>query len=129
MGISFSLDVHARIVRLDYARAVSIDQFRVTMDAVFRDPAYRPGLGFLVDRRNAEPPTAEYIEGAITFALENQEQLRDARWAVVTAGDGTLQMAGKGEKLARQALVPQCVALFDDIENAERWLRLTAESP
>jgi hypothetical protein len=129
MGITFSVDGQARIVRMHYVGAVSIDHFRVAMGAVFADPGYRRGFGFLVDRRNTEPPTAEYIEGAIAFALENQERLRDARWAVITAGGGALQMAGTGERLARQALVPQCVALFDDIEPAEGWLRLTAESP
>jgi hypothetical protein len=126
MGIIYSIDAGARIVRLEFVGDISPDQWAGTLRAILRTATYEPGFGFLVDRRNASPPTVEYVEFSIGLAMLNERRLAGARWAVVTSSPASLEMARMGKTLAQGAGLPTPIQVFDDVESAERWLRLSA---
>lgn len=126
MSLAFWIDVPARIVRLEYRGHVEVDDFTVTLESVFRDPRYRPGFGFLVDRRGADPPTVEYTERVLAFALLHDRELKGARWALVVSDPLAVEMGHFGERLAASAALPQAAQVFGDPESAEAWLRVTA---
>lgn len=129
MSLAFWIDAPAKIVRLEYRGQVEVDDFTAALEAVFRDPAYRPGFGFLVDRRAANPPTVDYTERVLAFALLHERELRGARWALVVASAAAVDMGHFGEKLAASAALPQAAQVFRDPESAEAWLRVTALGP
>ena len=127
MGIRSWIDAKAKIVHLEYRGEVAIDEFRTVIEAVFGDPAYRPGFGFLVDRRHTPPAQEGYVASAVEVAFQNQPMLTGARWAVVVSNPASVKAARMGIEFAHRALVPQVVHVFEELEREEDWLRLTAD--
>jgi integrase/recombinase XerC len=78
MGISYSVDAEARLVRLDYSGVVSFADWAGAMIAVFRHPAYASGFAFLADRRSeglgASSAAREMsaVRAFLTYAAEAQ---------------------------------------------------------
>src|ERR1051325_8838242 len=83
---SYRIDAERALVFLVYGpSAPSFEQWRGAMDALLRDPSYRPGMAFLSDRRQlTEPPTTEMIQRMSGYEAEHREQLGPCRFAVVT---------------------------------------------
>lgn len=126
MGINYAIDAEARLVRLDYVGATTADEFAATLTAIFRSTSYRPGFGFLSDRRNVEPPTKAYIEHALSFMEAHREQVAGGRWAVVVSTPASYGMGRMGQNIAEGRRSPTPVQVFRGIDEAEAWLNATA---
>ena len=124
MGINYSIDTGARIVRLEYVRDTTVDELMATMRAIFRSPDYRPGFGFLADRRNADAPAVDDAEHVLAFMVLHRDRVAGGRWALVTGGPATHGLGRLGRTISDSG--PMRVHVFQHIEDAERWLRETA---
>lgn len=86
-------------------------------------PDYRPGLGFLIDRRAAPPFTGDYIQLAMHLARQLGTQIAGARVAVIVADTASFGQARHLQTLA--ALLPLTMEIFWQPTEAETWLRGT----
>ena len=121
MPVTYRIDAGERLVYLTMAGDCSYGEWEAAMLAVLADPSYRPGFGFLVDRRAAPAPTTDYIRRVITFNKMHRGELGGGRRAVVvgsTADYGMGRMAGilSGDS-------PTPIRAFTDMDEALRWLR------
>ena len=117
----YSIDASAGLVRLDYQKAPTFDEWAAVMRAVFQDPAYRPGFAFLSDHRGLEPPTTEYVRSVAEFVTIHREKLTGSRWAVVVGSPAAYGMARMGQTLAEG--FGGEAAIFTDADAADAWLR------
>jgi hypothetical protein len=123
MGIVYSIDADARLVRLNYVGEVGIDEFRTTMTAIFRASSYRPGFGFLSDRRDAPASTTEYLHGTVAFAAAHQKELAGSRWATVVSIPVNYGLSRMAQNLLEGQERYPMLRVFTDISQAEAWLR------
>jgi len=81
----YVIDETRRVVRLAGPFPAELEDWCATLDAVFADPVYAPGCGFLSDRRGVTvlPPDA-YILDAVQYLQAHRSQLTGCRWAFVT---------------------------------------------
>jgi hypothetical protein len=126
MGINYAIDAEARIVRLSYVREPTVDELAATMRAIFRSVDYRPGFGFLVDRRTVGPPTREFIDGLLAFMTLQRAALAGGRWAIVVTAAVRHGMGGMGPEIVEGWRGPMPIRPFVEIADAESWLRETA---
>lgn len=121
MNLRYTIDPGTRMVRIEYLGQPDFPEWAAMMRAIFGDPNYQPGFGFLSDRRSvAEPPTSAYIRQVSDFVIDHQEQLRGSRLAMVVGGPATFGMARmSGERISRTGIEQ---AVFTDPGEAMRWL-------
>jgi hypothetical protein len=123
MGINYSIDSEARIVRLTHVGSSAIEEYEATLTAIFRSPLYRPGFGFLVDRRGFEAPPSSFVQQLVSFLQRNRGSVAGARWAVVASTPAGYGMARVGQMLAEAAEHVVIVDAFRSVAEAEAWLR------
>jgi hypothetical protein len=125
MGINYSIDAEGRIVRLSYVGEATLEEFQATMIAIFRSTLYRPGFGFLSDRRDSPPATTAYLEGGVAFIELHQEKLIGARWATVVSSPVNFGLSRMAQNLLEAKERFPTLEVFTDIHQAELWLRKT----
>lgn len=125
MGITYSIDAPARIIRLELVGEVGADEWTATMREILKNPTYRPGFGVLVDRRRAAPVSAAFTKHVLGFLMLKQKQFVGACFALVLADPASFEMGRMGKTLAEEAALPIQVEVFQDVGAAERWLLLT----
>ena len=109
-----------RVVMLDSNTPAEIVDL---CERILRDPAYRPGFGFLVDRRGlAKPPRADTIRALAAFAREYAPQLGPCRMAIVTTSATAQWWPWRtgATLLAHYARIT--LELFDEYQAAEDWV-------
>lgn len=120
-SIRYTVDAEAGIVRLVIGPSLTLDAWAEALRASCAAPGYRPGFGFLVDRRAAPPPTVDALRGMIAFIGSNRAQFSGSRWAIVTSGPADYGMARMAQVLAEDH--PTTIQAFEKVEEAEAWLR------
>lgn len=123
MGINYSIDAEMGIVRLTHVGESPVEEYKATLTAIFRSPLYKPGFGFLVDRRTFDNPPESFVQGFVAFLNHNRTMLAGARWAVVALTPAGHDMARVGQTLAKVADDVVIVKAFSEIPEAEAWLR------
>jgi hypothetical protein len=124
VGINYSIDAGARIVRLEYVGDTTVDELMATLRAIFRSPEYRPGFGFLADRRNADATAPDEAEHVLAFMVLYRARVVGCRWALVVGSVASREMGRMGRTIDQGG--PVRVQVFQHIEDAERWLRESA---
>lgn len=117
------IDAAARIVWLEYQGAVTPDLLDQVLRRVFADPAYRPGFGIALDRRQAPLPPATLSQYAATAAQQFAEQLSGARLALIVADTAGYGTARRTQTYLSNFPIP--VEIFCHPAEAEEWLRQT----
>ena len=121
MGVKYSIEEDARLVRLTYSGLVALDEWVASIKAVFEDPVYKPGFRFLIDWRLALTPDADFVKRAAAHARQHKREISGSRLAMVSGDRATFGML----YLAKD----QSTALFKkawvstDLKEAENWLR------
>jgi hypothetical protein len=123
--VQSAIDVTARIVRIAVEGDPPFDEFRDTLLATFDDTRYRPGFGFLVDRRQAAAPSAEYVRRITDFLRGHQREMAGGRVAVVIASLATYGMGRMAQTIGED--LPALLELFTDLQKAEAWLGNSSE--
>lgn len=117
--LSYRIDPVAGIVYIEGDQAGTREEFSAVLGAVRADPTYRPGFGFLRDRRGMAPMETSLVHSDVASLLAFFGP--DAgRWAFVITDPANYGMARMTELLV--GVSPSQVAIFDNLEDAERWL-------
>jgi hypothetical protein len=108
--VIYSIDPVRRLVQMRLVGDPTIVELSSTMTTIFADSHYRPGFAFLVDRREAVPPTVEYVNMAVKLAHSHAQKLADSRIAFVVQGAASFGMARITQTLLGD--LPLSVAVF-----------------
>jgi hypothetical protein len=122
MNITYSIDKILRIVTLIYTGNPDFDEWATTMRDVFRDPGFRPGFSFILDRRLVTvAPSTDYIKKIANFIKGHPIELGKCFTALVVS-----EIASYGMGRMSQGFLSDVehVQVFKDIEEAKQWLRL-----
>ena len=121
MPTTYRIVPHERIVYLKTAGESSFEEWRDAVLGALGDPAYRPGFGFLNDRRQqAKPPAADFAVLATEFVKEHAREMAPVRWAVVSAVEAVYETLRAYSVIAERAGVE--LRAFKDIDEARWWL-------
>lgn len=99
----------------------SFDEWRIVMDRLLVDSEYRPGMDFVVDRRQAPPPEMSYVQATAGYVTAHSDRFRDSRSALVVTGSAAYGMGRVAEVLYEST--PHALQVFTDYETAESWVR------
>ncbi len=117
--LSYEIDEHRQEVRVTYLRQPSFEEWAATMEAILADRRYRPGFGFLMDRRKIEKPASTtYMQRLVQFVRAHRPQSGAARWALVVGDVASFGMARMAEGLDPS----ETIKAFREIESARNWL-------
>ena len=125
MAINYSIDAQARVVGLTYVSEPTIEELTATLRAIFRSTDYRPGFGFLVDRRTIAPPTRAFVEELLAFMTLQRAALAGGRWALVFSDAAGYDMGRIQQEVVEGRSGPVLVRPFRHVQQAEAWLRET----
>jgi CheY-like chemotaxis protein len=125
--ITHTLDPDGGLVHVVYGRTFSFEAWEASMRATFADPAYRPGFGFLIDRRDAVPPEPADVRRMVAFIGRHRPQISGSRWAFVTSGPADYGMARMAQALASDH--PTTLRIFETPEAAREWLLAVEADP
>ena len=119
----YTIDTDRRIVRVAMLDTSTPAEVVDLCERILRDPAYRSGFDFLIDRRRlTAPPRADTLRALAAFARDSSRRLGPCRMAIVTAavtGQWSPWRTG-ATLLAHYARIT--LELFDQYEAAEEWL-------
>jgi hypothetical protein len=117
----YTIDTTHQVVHLAGPIPAALKDWCATLDAVFEDPVYTPGYGFLSDRRGATmPPPDAYILDAIRYLQTHRPQLQGCHWALVTDSEAMDAWAHAVVLLGWSSGIR--FRVFHEVQAAERWL-------
>lgn len=120
MNLTYTIDKTANIVNVVYTGHPEFVEWAEMMYNVFRDPDFKAGFSFLLDRRGVKtPPSTGYIERVVAFSRQHRKELGKSKIATVVGEPGSYGMARMF-----QGLTPEnrSLRVFTDIDEARRWL-------
>ena len=121
MAITHSIDPTRGIVTLHYESEPDFTQWQAAMEAVFADPVFRPGMGFLADRRAVlHSPDREYLRSISKYVNRQGERVRGGRWASLVTSPEHYGGAPIGQTFIEGDSIE--VAVFLDADAARRWI-------
>ncbi len=127
-GITYSIDESEGIVRVVHHAEQEFREWAAVMDAILVDPRYRPGMGFLVDRRAVGPLETPQLHRIVSFMGSRLDDgFADTSWAIVVGGTADFGMARMSQALAADH--PTVIEVFHDEEAALAWLRRRLAEP
>ncbi len=99
------------------------EEFTPVMESIMAGRTSPGPLRMLVDRRNANPPTAAFVERIISFINSiHGVELVGARVGIVVGDDTGIGMARMSQIRTQQSMPTLAVEVFGDLARAERWL-------
>jgi hypothetical protein len=120
MPVIYAIDRTERVVYLTTVGEPSFDEWRDLLLSVFSHPAFETGFNFISDRRQASPPSPEFVEQEISFIREHESKLGRCRWAAVVPDPATDEAARVVTNRAHVTDVE--VGFFYNLAEARRWV-------
>jgi hypothetical protein len=98
-------------------------RLREVVEEAVADPAFRPGMSFLWDRKPGEPNTATagYLREAVYYLQVKAEEIGAHAWAIVAHTPVDFGKARMLEAMSDQSKVT--IRAFQSRGDAEEWLR------
>jgi hypothetical protein len=129
MAADFTVDPRCGLVRVTVREAVPPAEAIAFYDAVLGHADYRPGFGFLFDRRQVSTPAQpQTVRIFVEYAREHARSLAACRFAIVTAaGEPTWPWRTAEQLLTHYTRIS--FEIFDDYDLAESWVVGSSESP
>jgi hypothetical protein len=119
MAPTFTISPKERIVRVRYDEPATFTEWVDTMDSIIGDERFRPGFGFLIDRRSVPAPTAAFAESVANYLQQRGPELGDGLRSATVVAD----VASYGMAQIIQGMSPSTeIRLFTTLEEAEQWL-------
>lgn len=114
------IDAAARKVLVTYQTQPTFAEWKAAIEPVFRNPQYRPGFSFLLDRTAvAQPATTEHIRMLAEFIDARLREQGVSRWAIVVSDLGSY---GMGRMLEQISEYQYCIRTFRSLDAAADWL-------
>ncbi len=125
MEISWFVDPDAHLVRLKYRGEPDFEVWSKVMLAIFADPAYRTGFGFVADLTESGLPDTAHLRQVDAFVRKHEGRLRGCRWANITN-----DVVHYGMTRVAEAFIDDLsweIRAFTSAADADSWAR--GESP
>ena len=119
-GLRYRILTHLGIVELYGGRAPDLPAIIEVFNTVVADPAFRPGFGFLFDRRELEPIAPELLQLTVT-RLSREARLAGCKVAVVVR---ETEHARAFHLSTVPGGAPFMLLTFDDGDAARLWLSM-----
>lgn len=120
MPLAYRIDHDDHLVHVTITGSAYFYEWEETMLKALADPSYRPGYGFLIDRRGAPAPGPDFIKRVVAFNDAHRGELGGGRRAVVVGGKSDFEMGRMAEAFSEGS--PSPIRVFDDYDEARRWL-------
>jgi hypothetical protein len=120
MPVIYTLDRSERVVYLTTVGEPSFDEWRDALLGVFSNPSFETGFNFISDRRQAAPPSPEFVEQEILFVREHRREGGGCRGAAVVPDPATDEAARVVTNRASMTDVE--VGFFYSLAEARRWV-------
>ena len=120
MPVIYTLDRSERVVYLTTVGEPSFDEWRDALLGVFSNPSFKTGFNFISDRRQAAPPSPEFVEQEILFVRAHRKELGRCRWAAVVPDPATDEAARVVTNRASMTDIE--VGFFYSLAEARRWI-------
>ena len=122
MTATYRIEPRERIVYMSISGESSFAEWRSAWLAVFSDPAFSPGMGFLNDRSSqTNIHGTTFVKDAVGFFKEQSHKLAGCRWATVS-GDNDAAYGLQRMLSLRSEGTGVTVRAFRDFEEARQWL-------
>ena len=122
MPVSWRVEPEARRTLVTLSDPYSFPEWEEALTAMIDSRACDPWRAFLVDRRNAAPPTTDFVRRMADAFGRNSTQIGSARVAIVVNNDVNYGMARMTQMLAEAQTPNITIRAFRQLEDAERWL-------
>lgn len=99
----------------------SVEELDAVLAVLVKDPAFKPGMGLLADRRNLAAPTTSEMKNYIEVVRRYQPQLGTCPWAIITGDMANFGMVRMGSTLGSSVGITSEV--FTSEEEALAWLK------
>lgn len=122
MPVSWSVDPASRRAVLTLTDPYTFQEWESALSAIIGHSAFAPPYNFLIDRRQASAPTAEFVRRMADFFASHARELGHSRGAVIVSSE-VAYGAGRMAQLMAEARNPAItMRIFRDDVEAERWL-------
>jgi len=115
--LRYAIDAELCIVELLGPDGPSPKEVEQVLKAVVADSAFRPGCGFLRDRRGFQMQPVGLVHG-LSRVIRELPEIQESRWAVVVSDQGNYGMTRMLQILADLTEL----RIFEDPDLAKRWL-------
>jgi len=121
MPITWAFDSTQRFALLSVTDPYTLEEWRAAVLAIFEAPVSREHVALLIDRRDTEPPTAEFVIEMNRFFAEHRNTLSTARVAIIVRDNGA-GMARVTQLLSQLETPDATIRGFHSYDEAVRWL-------
>jgi hypothetical protein len=122
MPVSWTVEPQGRFVVLVPIDPSTIEEWRTAMLEVLQAPISRPHLTMLIDRRQSEPVSAEFVTQIINFLARHQKELAGSRRAILAGDDAGFGMGRMTELMSQLENADSTVRVFRTYDAAVEWL-------
>ncbi len=120
-SMRYEIDTQAGLVCITYTEnLLSFFEWNKVMNLILHDPLFKPGYGFLIDRRSITVvPEKGFGKSVALYIQAHIQELRDSHFAVVVSG-----LATYGIMRMLQGFMGETehFMIYRDIEKAKQWL-------
>jgi hypothetical protein len=120
MPIESSIDPAQRLITIRYTDPYTFQEWSASLTSVLSDARFRPGYSFLIDRRDVEAPSAEFVREIDRFKRARRVAFGPVQFAIVVNSDVGYGMARVEQML--NEVVGLSSRVFRSIEAADEWL-------
>jgi len=122
MPVSWTLDPASRRAVLTLTDPYTFQEWESAVTEILHDPAFSPPYNFLVDRRHATAPSAEFARRMSDFFAEHAPDLGRSRAAVIVSSDVAFGVGRMAQALTEARNPAITMRIFRNDIEAERWL-------
>jgi hypothetical protein len=121
LAVTYRIATEERIVYLTTVGESTFAEWRDAMLAVFSDPSFERGMGFLSDRRQQTGvPEPEFAREAAQFLMQHSDEMEGCRWAAISEDAAVIGVQRIFTVLADATGVT--ARAFGNYEEARAWL-------
>jgi hypothetical protein len=122
MPVTWSIEPGGRFVVLLPADPSTFEEWRAAMVEILASPIARPHLAMMVDRREVETITTEFVVQMIGFFSQRQAAFSGSRTAIVVGDDSGFGMGRMTELKSALENPASTIRVFRDYDEGVRWL-------
>jgi hypothetical protein len=122
MPVSWTIEPEGGFVVLLPTDPATFEEWRTAMLAVLAAPVSKPRLKMLIDRRNSEPVSVEFVNQMTDFFATHQRALAGSRRAIVVSDDAGFGMARMTELKSALENPDSLAHVFRSYAEAVQWL-------
>src|SRR5689334_6687908 len=89
---TYKIDADRGLVLVTYHRPPTIEGGQQFLAQILVDPGYRPGFGFLLDRRQVRAGTTHYVQSMVRLVDQHRKRMGSPYWAILVSDSESFGM-------------------------------------